>query len=364
MKILDKYIAKQILSSIFIVLGILIVVVGILDLVDEIKKINSEYTISFVFMYVLLNVPQNIYEVLPIATLMGSLIGLSKFSSTNELNAAKSCGVSFGQIISIAIKTGLLIVILTFIVGEFFAPKGQQLANDVKNIGESTRLSMKNTDGIWIKSGDSFIHIANVYPNKIVKEVSVYRFNEKQQLMQSIYAEEGYYSNGKWFMKNVTSTDFQNKDIEVLSIDKTTFKEFVDLDLFDIMIIKPNQMNLLQLNKYINYLKTNSMESKNYELAFWSKFSVPISCLVMFLLTTPFVHSNIRTASLGQRIFIGILTGVVLFLFNQTLNKLSIIINMPPFIGSFLPVIILFIISLFFINKFYGFSFLSKLFPK
>lgn len=364
MKILDKYIAKQILYSIFIVLGILVVVVGLLDLVDEIKKISSEYTISLAFMYVLLNTPQNIYEVLPIATLMGSLIGLSKLSSTNELNAAKSCGLSFGQIITIALKTGLFIVTLTFVIGEFIAPKGQQLAINVKNIGESTRLSMKNTDGIWIKSGNSFIHIANVYPNKIVKEVSIYRFNKKQQLMESIYAEQGYYSNGKWFMENVTSTDFQNKDVEVLSIEKTTFKEFVDLDLFDIMVIKPNQMNLVQLNKYIDYLKTNSMESKNYELAFWSKFSIPISCLVMFLLTTPFVHSNIRTASLGQRIFIGILVGIVLFLFNQTLNKLSIIIDMPPIFGSFLPVIILFALSLFLINKFYGISLLSKLFQK
>ena len=49
MKILDKYIAKQILLSILAVLGILVVVVGLLDLVDEIKKIEGEYTISLAF---------------------------------------------------------------------------------------------------------------------------------------------------------------------------------------------------------------------------------------------------------------------------------------------------------------------------
>ena len=101
MKILDKYIAKQILSAIFSVLGILIIVVGLLDLVDEIKKVNNEYPISLAFLYVILNIPQNIYEVLPIATLMGSLIGLSKLSSTSELNAAKSSGLSFSKIILI-----------------------------------------------------------------------------------------------------------------------------------------------------------------------------------------------------------------------------------------------------------------------
>ena len=106
------------------------------------------------------------------------------------------------------------------------------------------------------------------------------------------------------------------------------------------------------------------MESKKYQLAFWSKFSIPLSCLVMFLLTTPFVHSSIRSASFGQRIFIGILTGIGLFLFNQTINKLSIIINMPPLIGSFLPIFILLIISFYIINKFYGSTVLLKLFLK
>jgi lipopolysaccharide export system permease protein len=254
--------------------------------------------------------------------------------------------------------------VLTFLIGEFVAPKGQQIANNIKNLSESTRLSMKNTDGIWIKNENSFIHIAKIYPNKVVQEISLYRFNKKQQLIESIYSEEGYYKDKKWIMQNITLTSFENKNIEITNIKEATFEEFIDLDLFDIMIIKPNQMTFLQLKTYINYLKENSMESKNYELAYWSKFSIPLSCLVMFLLTTPFVHSSIRSASFGQRIFVGILTGVSLFLFNQTINKLSIIINMPPFLGSFLPIFILLVLSFYIIKRFYGFKVLIGLFLK
>ena len=59
-------------------------------------------------------------------------------------------------------------MILTFLIGEFIAPKGQQLANGIKNLSESTRLSMKNTKGVWIKNNNNFIHIAKVYPDKTV----------------------------------------------------------------------------------------------------------------------------------------------------------------------------------------------------
>ena len=364
MKILDKYIAKQILLSIFSVLGVLVVVVGVLDLVDEIKKVNDGYSLTLAFLYVFLNIPQNIYEVLPIATLMGSLIGLSKLSSTNELNAAKSSGLSLSRIIKITLKAGALIVLLTFMLGEFIAPQGQQIANNIKNLSESTRLSMKNTDGIWIKNKSSFIHIGKVYPNNIVQEISIYRFNKKQQLIESLFSEEGNYVDGKWNMKNTTSTNFENKNIIIKNEKNSSFEEFIDLDLFDIMVIKPDQMSSLQLRKYIQYLEDNSMESKRYQLAFWSKFSIPLSCLIMFLITTPFVHSSIRSASFGQRIFIGILVGVALFIFNQTINKLSIIIDMPPFLGSFLPVFILLGLSLYIIKRFYGSKVLLKLFLK
>ncbi|MBT7542728.1 MAG: LPS export ABC transporter permease LptG [Gammaproteobacteria bacterium] len=364
MKILDKYIAKQLLLYIFTVLSFLVIVVTLLDFIDEIKKIGYGYSILLAFLHVLLNTPQNIYEVLPIATLMGSLIGLSKLSSTNELNAAKSSGVSFSQIIIITIKTGMFIVILTFLIGEFLAPKGQQLANEIKNLSQSTRLSMKNTDGIWIKSHDSFIHIAKVYPDKIVQEISLYRFNEKQQLMESLYAEEGIYKDGKWIIKNITSTSFKNEIIEISNEESAIFDEFIDLDLFDIMVVKPEQMTIMQLKKYTQYLNDNSMESKNYELAYWSKFTIPLSCLIMFLLTTPFVHSNIRSASFGQRIFIGMLVGITLFLFNQTISKLSIILDIPPVVGSFLPIFILLGLSFYIIYRFYGLNTLLKLFSK
>ena len=121
-------------------------------------------------------------------------------------------------------------------------------------------------------------------------------------------------------------------------------------------------MTLIQLIKYIKHLKINSLDSQSYELAFWSKFSIPLSCLVMFLITTPFVHSSIRSASYRQRIFIGILIGIILFLVNQTINKLSLVVDIHPIIGSFMPLFILFVISLFIIFRFYGLKTLLKLF--
>ena len=82
----------------------------------------------------------------------------------------------------------------------------------------------------------------------------------------------------------------------------------------------------------------------------------------LFLPKSIIVQLSILSSSFGLRIFLGILTGVSLFLFNQTVNKLSIIIDIPPFLGAFLPVFILLLISFYIINKFYGSKVLLKLF--
>ena len=61
-------------------------------------------------------------------------------------------------------------------------------------------------------------------------------------------------------------------------------KPNIQIEVNSNMGVKPKLVE--KLTETVKKLKENSMESKNYELAYWSKFSIPLSCLVMFLLTT------------------------------------------------------------------------------
>ena len=86
MRTLDKYIVTLVTKSIFLVLLILVLLVSTLDLIDEIKK----YDFSLALAYVLLSIPQNTYEVLPFACLIGSFSSIAKLLIANEVTAIKA----------------------------------------------------------------------------------------------------------------------------------------------------------------------------------------------------------------------------------------------------------------------------------
>ncbi len=358
MAIIEKYISKNLIITIAIVTLILTGVVSLLDLVDEIKKIGTgNYTFKMTLIYVLLSIPQNMYEIMPLSCLIGGLVGLSRLSSTNELNASKAGGISFYKIILTTIRLGIYLFIFTFLVGELIAPKGLQLGSELKNISQSARVSLHNTEGIWAKQKNKFIHIKEIYPDKSIRGVSIYSFNDKQQLTKMMYADDAKYVNDSWEMLNVKTTDFLSDSLKVDKKEKIILENLVDLDLFDIIIVKPNQMSVVQLDQYIDYLRDNNLDTKIFELAYWEKFSLPMLCIVMFLIITPFVHSEVRTASYGQRVFLGILLGIVVFLFNQSINKLTIVLDLNPVFGAFFPLVFFFILSLYILYKIHGFKF-------
>ncbi|MCK5855397.1 MAG: LptF/LptG family permease, partial [Sulfurovaceae bacterium] len=100
------------------------------------------------------------------------------------------------------------------------------------------------------------------------------------------------------------------------------------------------------LRKVIKHQKENALKSDKFELAYWKRFSVPLSTLVMLILAMPFLFGSQRGGGTGQRVFIGIIVGITFFLLNRVLNELGIVYGIMPIISAFLPLFIFLLISL------------------
>jgi lipopolysaccharide export system permease protein len=64
------------------------------------------------------------------------------------------------------------------------------------------------------------------------------------------------------------------------------------------------------------------------------------------LLSLTFIFGSTRTRNASQRIFLGMLTGVVFHLANQIFGHLGLILNVPPVLTTLLPVGFILIIAL------------------
>ena len=75
----------------------------------------------------------------------------------------------------------------------------------------------------------------------------------------------------------------------------------------------------------------------NFELAYWSKLTLPLATAVMLMLAIPFVFGSIRTNRMGRNLFIGIMIGIVFFAASKALGYIVLVYKLPPLLGATLP---------------------------
>ena len=87
----------------------------------------------------------------------------------------------------------------------------------------------------------------------------------------------------------------------------------------------------------MNYLENNDQDPSRYQLALWRKVFQPISVGVMLLMALSFIFGPLRSVTMGARVIMGVLTGFGFFILNEVFGPVSLVYQLPPFLGALLP---------------------------
>ena len=90
--IVDFYLARQLLTGIAVALLALLAIDGVIDFLDEIDKVDADYPIGTMLFYSVLEIAVSAYELLPIAVLLGCMVGLGSMAVNFEFLALRACG--------------------------------------------------------------------------------------------------------------------------------------------------------------------------------------------------------------------------------------------------------------------------------
>ena len=208
MKILDRYIGRAVAFGVFGVLLLLLVLMGFFELLNELEEVGQGYTTAMAFGYVGLILPRYTYELFPVATLLGSLIGLGGLASHSELIAMRAAGVSLARILGAVLKTGALLLVLVVLVGEYLAPMAELQAQRMKTQAVSGQATLRTRFGFWSRSGDSIIHVGQVLPGSRLADVTLYEFGAGHTLRRAIHAGQASYEQDHWRLQQVRESEF------------------------------------------------------------------------------------------------------------------------------------------------------------
>jgi len=109
MRILDRYFWRESTISIFMIMLGLISMFSFFDLIQELDSLGEgHYGINNMLLFVFLSIPGHVYEVVPVAVLIGMMVSLGSLSRNSELVVMRVSGLSIVNIGFAVVKVGLL----------------------------------------------------------------------------------------------------------------------------------------------------------------------------------------------------------------------------------------------------------------
>src|SRR5215207_9167300 len=172
---LDRYIGTQVFFAILVVLGVIVGLALLFAFIDELGDVDAAYNLAEAGYYVLLTTPRRIYEMLPMAALIGCLIGLGSLASSSELTVMRAAGVSLGRIVWAVMKPMLALLLVSILIGEYLAPYSENLAQAGRAMAQGGGEAQSAKRGLWHRQGEEFVHINAVQPNGVLFGVTRYR---------------------------------------------------------------------------------------------------------------------------------------------------------------------------------------------
>ena len=111
--IIDRYIARAIVGGTLMSLFVFGALFAFISFVSELQHVGmNNYGALQALIYVLLNLPQLLYQVFPSAMLLGGLLSLGALASTSELVVIRAAGISISRITVAVLKAGFLLIVI------------------------------------------------------------------------------------------------------------------------------------------------------------------------------------------------------------------------------------------------------------
>jgi LPS export ABC transporter permease LptG/LPS export ABC transporter permease LptF len=339
-KILNLYIIREYIKILSLGLAIFVSIYFLIELIGRIEDMAKHGAdFYYLFLYFFYKFPAIIYQVLPFAVLLSSILTITLLARTNELTAIKSCGISLYRLSLPLIMLGLLLSGLSFLGNEILLPYTNQQAEEILRVKIKKRIPkgvFKNTK-IWYRGEDNTIwHIKLLSPaGKLMRGVTLLRFDKDDQLKERVDAERVEWKNGRFIFSEGYTREFHaDGSLYTIPFAQREVYSTEQIDDFRIVQKTPDQMGFRELYAFIKKLRTNGFDATEYTVDLYGKLSLSLACLIMVMLGIPFSLRSSRSGGLPLGTIFSIFLGFSYWLLSSIGISLGHTGQLPPLVAA------------------------------
>src|ERR1700693_5220588 len=216
MNTLDRYLYRTVLIYSTMALAVLMTLGALFLFISQQSDIGvGDYGAADAFLFTLLNLPEQAFELLPIGALIGALMGLGNLAAGSELVVTRASGVSVWRIAWPVGLAGLTMAIVMYGIGEYVAPPMAQLAKREKTTSKLADISFAGSGSAWVKDGSTILRVQTGEVDQTFGGVSLLELDGPTRLRSIQRAQRIAVANpGRWSLHNVVTTHFGDDRVD------------------------------------------------------------------------------------------------------------------------------------------------------
>lgn len=355
--IISRYVKVRALLAIISAVAGLWLLKLVFAYLSELNSLKDGYSYADALRYIFYTSPDALMNYMPIGALLGAVVGLGLLANNSELVAIRASGISNLRIVGWVLQPAILFVLVGLLVSQFIVPTSNQLARQAQQKSQhkntdNTMLS-SSLNGYWDKqtqpdNSSRIINVEYADAKGQLKNITLWQLGQAGELQTISHASTGKYNTNpdnradkSWLLSDVSQVmldDNGNAKQQILASQTVSLP--IAPETIYLLTRKPEDMAISELWQHKQFLASSNRQSLEHDLAFWKKILSPFAVLSLVLVACSFVFGSLRTHSLGLRIVVALLFGLVFSYIQDLVGFISLSTGISPFVMVLLPIVV------------------------
>ncbi|NCO21017.1 MAG: LPS export ABC transporter permease LptG [Rhodobacterales bacterium] len=320
---LHLYFARRFATTFFAVMAVFLALLTLLDLVEQVRKFGGQ-TARFVDMLglALLNVPESLYNILPLVMILATLTLFLNLARTSELVVTRAAGRSALSSLTAPLVVTLIIgTVAVAVFNPIVAATSRQyeLAAGRFSATPSSVLSISR-EGLWLRQGDGAgqtvirAERANLDGTELYN-VTFIAFGATGGPRLRLEADSARLTDGAWALSAVKEWPLDAANPERVAIRHDTYTLASSLTRNQILdsFATPSAIPIWDLPAFIARLEAAGFSARKHQVWLHMELSLPLLLAAMMLVGAGFTMRHTRFGRTGLMVLLALALGFSLF---------------------------------------------------
>ncbi len=339
-KILDRYLLREFLTYLALGLAGFIAIFIVVDLIEKADVfLDHRAPLGLVTRFYLYRAPEVVVQVMPVALLLATFLGLGQLNKFGELTAMRTAGLSLLRILMPVLGLALVAVGLALTLSEFVVPKANRERDRIFNekIQNQRRDAARERIDVTYLGRGNRIYYIRIYDvvAKRMQSVSLQEFRGGE-LTRRIDAPIADWDGRRWvfqegYLRTFADSGEKAESFHRLSVDGIAERP----EDFAKDTPRPGEMNYFELRAYVERLRASGARVENFLVDLHLKLAFPLVNFIVVLIGASLAtRMRMQGAALGFGL--SLLIAFLYYAFMRTGQALGHNGALPPYLAAWL----------------------------